>query len=218
MNKNLIKKCAAELTGTAALILAVIGSGIMGENLSNGNHAIALLANALATVGALYILISLFSAISGAHFNPVVTTCTILSNKTTLLSGVLYICFQTLGAVGAVYLTHYLFGLEIIQESQKLRTEFRLCISEFLATFGLLFIINAFDRISTKQVAIAVALYIGVAYWATPSTSFANPAATLARSLTDTFSGIHYSGVLGFIIAQFLGGILGFFTAEKFIR
>lgn len=203
---SLSTRVLAEFIGTAFLLIVVVGSGVMGQNLAGGNSALALLANSIATGAGLYVLINCLADISGAHFNPAVTLAQYFQKNLNLRTTVVYIVAQILGAIVGVWTTHFMFGLEILQISNTDRAKGHLYFSELIATLGLLLVIR-FSKAST--VAASVALYITGAYWFTSSTSFANPAVTIARSLTDTFAGIAPSGVAGFIAAQFLAcGIL----------
>ena len=197
----------AEFLGTMGLFAAVIGSGVMAENLSLGNTGLALLANTLATVFALYVLITIFAPISGAHFNPAVSVVMWLRGE--LAAGVLlaYVAAQLLGAVCSAWLVHAMFELPILQWSGKLRDGPAQWLAEAVATAGLLLVIL---RGPSSQVAALVAAYIGAAYWFTASTSFANPAAVMARMLSDTFAGIAPSSAPGFVVAQLVGALLGF--------
>jgi glycerol uptake facilitator-like aquaporin len=196
------RQLLAEFVGTAILLCAVIGSGIMAERLAAGNMALALLANTLATVFALYVLIETLGAISGAHFNPLVTL--VLGLRGTAAAG--FIAAQLLGAVAGIWLAHAMFGMDIVQTSTKLRTGTGQWLAESVATAGLVFVIL---RAPTGKAAALVACYIGAAYWFTASTSFANPAAVLGRMLTDSFAGIAPASAPGFIVAQCVGAWLG---------
>jgi len=192
----------AEFMGTALLLAVVIGSGIMGERLAAGNAAIALLANTLATVGGLYVLIEVFGPISGAHFNPAVSVA--MAARGHLAWAVLlpYVAIQLVGAAAGAWLAHAMFDLPILQLSTKVRAGWGQWISEAVATFGLLLVIL---RASHARAAAMIAAYIGAAYWFTASTSFANPAAAFGRMLSDSFAGIAPASVPGFVIAQFVG-------------
>lgn len=201
------RRIVAEAMGTAGLLAVVVGSGIMAERLAEGNAAIALLANALATAGGLYVLIVAFAPISGAHFNPVVTLAGVLAGEVPWRDLLPFVMAQVLGAIAGTWLAHAMFGLEILQLSTKPRFGASLWLAEFVATFGLVMCIRLVARANPAAVAGAVAAYIGAAYWFTASTSFANPAVTLARSLSDTFAGIAPAGILPFIAAQFAGAI-----------
>ena len=206
MSRN-SRRFAAELIGTAGLLAVVIGSGIMGERMAGGNDALALLANALATVGGLYVLILAFAPISGAHFNPAVTLTAVLDGELPWRDFLPFLLVQAMGAILGTWLAHAMFGLDILQVSGKARFGASLWIAEVVATFGLIMCIRLVGRARPGAVAGAVAAYIGAAYWFTASTSFANPAVTVARALSDTFAGIAPSGVLPFIAAQFVGAV-----------
>jgi glycerol uptake facilitator-like aquaporin len=198
-------KALVELLGTTFLLMAVVGSGIMAERLSGGNEAIALLANTLATSAALYALISGFGPISGAHFNPAVTLSALFQKKLSPSLSVSFLGAQLLGAFLGVALAHLMFELPVYSLSQHARGGSSLMLSEFIATFGLLAVILFTSKNKPENTPLAVAAYIAGAYWFTASTSFANPAVTLARAFTDTFSGIALVNVLGFVVAQLLG-------------
>lgn len=206
--KILGAKVGAEFVGTTGLLIVVVGSGIMGENLSQGNTAIALLANSLATGAGLYALTQSFHSISGSHFNPVVSLLEWLQGKLTLKEMSAYMGAQFLGAISGVLVTHALFGQNLFQLSTHERGDFRFVFSEIIATFGLLMVISLSGKRQAEVVPASVSLFITSAYWCTSSTSFANPAVTVARSLTNTFSGILWTGVPGFIAAQFIGAVL----------
>ena len=205
MNFNLTKRAFAEFLGTAFLLTIVVGSGIMGEKLSNGNTAIALLANSLATGTGLFFLITIFDRISGAHFNPVVTLAESRSGGLAWKDVPIYLIAQVVGGIFGVGLANYMFELPVFFASTKIRQGNSQLISEFIATFGLMAVIQAGTKFKPKQVAGLVACYITAAYWFTSSTSFANPAVTIARGFSDTFAGISPINVLPFIIAQFAG-------------
>ncbi len=213
---KLKQRLLAEFLGTAGLLIVVVGSGIMGENLSQGNAAIALLANSLATGAGLYALIQTFGAISGAHFNPAVTLVERLWKKITTRDAIAYSLAQIAGALTGVFLTHAMFGQALIQLSVKDRNEPRLWLSEVIATLGLILVIALSGKKNVQATPTAVALYITAAYWCTSSTSFANPAVTIARSLTDTFSGLHWTGAPAFIAAQFIGALVAYIIVSKF--
>jgi glycerol uptake facilitator-like aquaporin len=210
---NLWRKLLAEFLGTSLLLAAVVGSGIMGVNLANGNNAIALLANAAATACALYVLIVLFGMISGAHFNPVVTLVMRVHGEISGRDAMAYILVQLVAAVAGVMLAHIMFGLPLIQVGTHTRAGVPQWISEGLATYGLILTILLGRRHRPAAVPALVASYIFAAYWFTASTSFANPAVTLARALTQTFSGIRLQDVAGFVLAQIAGALLGYGTA-----
>lgn len=199
------RRLLAEGMGTAMLLAVVVGSGIMGERLAGGNVAIALLANALATGAGLVALILMFGTISGAHFNPVVTLSEAWQRNMPLVDVLPYIGAQVVGAFVGVMLAHGMFDLSLVSPSQHVRTGAGQWLSEFVATFGLLAVIISCSRSRPGSVPFAVAAYITAAYWFTSSTSFANPAVTLARAATDTFAGIRGQDAPGFILAQLAG-------------
>ena len=205
MRMNLQRRIAAEFLGTALLLAAVVGSGIMGERLSGGNVAIALLANTIATGAALVALILTFGSISGAHFNPAVTLADALLQGLPWTEVPAYLLAQVTGAFAGVAGAHLMFGEPLFFASQHARSGGAQLFSEFGATFGLLSIIWGCVRTRNSFVPFAVGAYITAAYWFTASTSFANPAVTLARSASNTFSGIRPADVPGFIVAQLLG-------------
>jgi glycerol uptake facilitator-like aquaporin len=199
------RRYAAEVTGTALLLATVVGSGIMAERLSGGNVALALLANTLATGAGLVALILTFGPISGAHFNPAVTLVDAWQGGTPWREVPSYLVAQLAGAVAGVLLAHRMFELPVLMTSGHARAGEGQLLSEFVATFGLLSVIWGCTRRRPSVTPFAVATYITAAYWFTASTSFANPAVTIARSLTDTFAGIRPVDVPGFIVAQFAG-------------
>lgn len=203
-----MRALTAEFLGTAFLLVIVVGSGIMGERLSAGNDAIALLANALATGAGLYVLIVVLGPLSGAHFNPAVSLVLGLRGDLALPSLPAYVLTQLCGALLGVIVVHAMFDLPLLQFSTKLRTGSSLMFSEFVATTGLLGTILLVSRQQPAAIAAAVSGYIAAAYWFTASTSFANPAATIARAMTDTFAGIAPVGVPGFIAGQMLAMLL----------
>lgn len=205
MTTNLARRLLAEALGTMFLLIAVVGSGIMGVKLAAGNDAIALIANSLATGGALIALIATFGPISGAHFNPAVTLFEWAQGRLDRASTLAYIPVQALGAAAGVVIAHAMFALPLIQTSTHARDTTGEFIGEIVATLGLLLTIWGVARSRADAVPIAVAAYITGAYWFTSSTSFANPAVTLARSLTDTFAGIAPSSIAPFIAAQVIG-------------
>jgi glycerol uptake facilitator-like aquaporin len=204
---TLLRRTVAETVGTALLLAAVVGSGIMGERLAGGNVAIALLANSLATGGALVCLIGAFGPISGAHFNPAVTLSDALQGGLPWRDVPGYIAAQVIGALVGVAAANVMFGLPPFFASHHVRSGGALLFSEFVATFGLLAVIWGCVRFRSSIVPFAVAGYIVGAYWFTSSTSFANPAVTIARSFTDTFAGIRPADAPGFIIVQLLGAL-----------
>ena len=205
---------AAEFIGTGLLVAAVVGSGIMGERLAGGNVAIALLANTIATGAALLALISAFAEISGAHFNPVVSLVEWLLGRLTTWSLARHIAAQTIGAVAGTFLAHWMFGLPTFTFSQHARSGASQWLSEGVATFGLVIVILQVARHRPQLIPAAVAAYITAAYWFTASTSFANPAVTIARSLTDSFSGIRPTDVPAFIVCQVAGGLIALWLFE----
>ncbi|MCP3715005.1 MIP/aquaporin family protein [Paraburkholderia sp. CNPSo 3281] len=200
------RKVLAELIGTALLLAVVIGSGIMAQRLAGGNVAIALLANTLATVGGLYVLIEVFGPLSGAHFNPAVSAVMVLRGELHAQELLPYIAAQLVGALLGAWLAHAMFDLPIVELSSKVRTGTGQWIAEAVATAGLLFVIL---RAPGERASIMVAAYIGAAYWFTSSTSFANPAAAFGRMFSDTFAGIAPSSVPAFVIAQLIGAATG---------
>lgn len=207
MKFTLSTRLTAEFIGTAFLVAAVVGSGVMGEKLAGGNVAIALLANTIATGAALVALIATFCSISGAHFNPVVTLSDAIAGRLSWTDASAYIVVQIMaGIIGAV-VAHLMFGLPVVSLSLHARSGIALAFSEFVATFGLLAVILGCARFRPSLVPVAVGAYITAAYWFTASTSFANPAVTIARSLTNTFSGIRPADVPWFLIAQVCGGL-----------
>jgi glycerol uptake facilitator-like aquaporin len=207
MRQALARQAVAESLGTAMLLAAVVGSGIMAERLAGGNAALALLANTIATGAALVALILTFGGISGAHFNPVVTLCDAWQRGISWRTAAVYVPSQLIGAVVGVAAANAMFGLPVLFSSTKARTGSAQLFSEFVATFGLLAVIWGCARLHNKVVVpFAVAAYITAAYWFTASTSFANPAVTMARALSDTFAGIRPVDVPGFVVAQIFGG------------
>jgi glycerol uptake facilitator-like aquaporin len=204
---TLTRRLAAEALGTAGLLATVVGSGIMGESLAGGNVAIALLANAIATGAILVVLILVLGPVSGAHFNPAVTLAFVLRREISASHAGLYVCVQVVGGVLGVFAAHAMFDLAILQASATSRTGAPQWFAEAVATFGLVATILGTVRFRPEAVAYAVGLYITAGYWFTASTSFANPAVTLARALTDTFSGIQPAHAPGFIAAQLVGAV-----------
>ena len=211
---NLVRKLSAEFLGTAGLLAVVVGSGIMGEKLADGNAAIALLANSIATGAGLIFLILSFADLSGAHFNPAVTFSQFVCRKISAFEFFCYLLFQIIGAVFGVGLANLMFDLPVFFLSAKSRTGGSQFLSEFIATFGLIAVIHTVNRHRPNLVFLAVSAYITSAYWFTASTSFANPAVTIARSLSDTFAGIKFENVPMFVLAQ----ICGAFTATIVFR
>lgn len=206
----LARQALAEFIGTAALLCAVIGSGIMAERLSGGNMGVALLANTLATVWALYVLIELLGPVSGAHFNPLVTLVMWskgpANHKRRAQAAILFIALQLLGAVAGAWLAHAMFDMSVLQFSTKLRSGWGQWLAEAVATGGLIFVVL---RAPAAKAPALVACYIGAAYWFTASTSFANPAAVLGRMLSDSFAGIAPASAAGFVAAQAAGALAG---------
>jgi len=203
---ELPRKLFAEALGTALLLAVVIGSGIMAERLAGGNAAIALLANTLATVGGLYILIEVFGPVSGAHFNPAVSMVMAARGALPRAQLAPYVVAQLLGAMLGAWLAHAMFDASILQWSTKVRSGTGQWIAEAVATAGLLLVIL---RAPAGRVAAMVACYIGAAYWFTASTSFANPAAAFGRMFSDSFAGIAPSSVPGFVVAELVGAAIG---------
>jgi glycerol uptake facilitator-like aquaporin len=205
MRADISRRLTAEAIGTAMLLAAVVGSGIMADRLSGGNGAVALLANTVATAAALVALILTFGPISGAHFNPVVSVADASQGGLQWREVPAYVAAQIVGAVVGVWTAHVMFGERVWMLSLHARSGPAQMVSEFVATFGLLSVIWGCSRRRSDAVPFAVAAYIAAAYWFTASTSFANPAVTLARGLTDTFAGIRPADVPGFILAQLAG-------------
>ncbi|MBS0576415.1 MAG: aquaporin family protein [Proteobacteria bacterium] len=210
----LSRKLLAEGIGTLLLLATVVGSGIMGVKLAQGNDAIALLANAGATAGVLYVLITILGPISGAHFNPAVTLAMRLQGEIGTAEAIGYVAVQLVAAITGVVLAHAMFRLDLVQPGLHARTGGAQWLSEAVATFGLLLTILLGVRHRPTAVPALVAAYIFAAYWFTASTSFANPAVTLARALTQTFAGIRPSDVLGFVGSQLVGALIGMAVAN----
>ncbi len=211
MHLPLKKRVVAEALGTFFLLAAVVGSGIMAERLANGNSALALLANTAATGGALVALIITFGSLSGAHFNPVVTFAFAWRGNLPWSDAPLYLLAQLAGAIGGVMAANTMFGLPVVFLSHHARSGLSQMFSEFIATFGLLAVILGASRLHVGVIALAVGAYISGAYWFTASTSFANPAVTVARALSDTFAGIQPADVPGFIVAQCAAAVVATF-------
>ncbi len=213
MSASLSRALAAEAIGTALLVATVVGSGVMAERLAGGNDAIALLGNTLATGAMLVVLILMLAPISGAHFNPAVSLVFALRRELPARRLALYVAVQLAGAIAGALLAHAMFELPLLQASTTVRTGPAQWLSEFVATFGLVGATLGTLRARAPAVPYVVGLYIGAAYWFTASTSFANPAVTVARSLTDTFSGIMPGNVAAFVVAQAIGAVaaLAFF-------
>jgi len=207
MKPSLSRRLVSEFIGTALLVAAVIGSGIMADRLSNGNTALALLANTTATGAALVALILTFGPISGAHLNPAVTLAVAMEGGLAYAQGAAYVIAQILGGLTGTVMAHLMFGLPAMFSSHHVRSGRAQFASEFIATFGLLSVIWGCSRSRAAAVPFAVGAYITAAYWFTASTSFANPAVTIARSVSDTFAGIRPADVPLFIVAQVLGAL-----------
>jgi len=208
---SLSRRLAAEALGTGFLVAAVVGSGIMAERLADGNQALALLCNTLPTGAVLFVLITIFMPISGAHINPAVSLVMMLRGDLSRSTAAAYIAVQIIGGCIGTIVAHLMFDLSPLQFSVTLRTGPSQWFAEFVATFGLLATILGCARFRPGAMAPAVGLYITSAYWFTASTSFANPAVTIARSLSDTFSGISPGDVPAFLVAQFAGAIVASF-------
>jgi glycerol uptake facilitator-like aquaporin len=211
------RRIAAELLGAAWLLAAVVGSGIMAERLSAGNDAVALLANAIATGAALFVLITVFGPVSGAHFNPVVSLVFALRRELRWTSFAGFVAAQVAGAVLGVFAAHAMFAEPILQVSTKLRDGPGQAFSEFVASFGLIATILGALRFRPEATPAAVSLYITAAYWFTASTSFANPAVALARTLTNTFAGIAPGSAPAFMVAEVAGGVAAAWLMEWLI-
>lgn len=211
---KLWRNALAELLGTAGLLCAVVGSGIMAERLAGGNVAIALLANTLATVFALYVLIEVFGPLSGAHFNPAVSAVMALRRELPAASLVIYVAAQLLGAMLGAWLANAMFDLNVLQWSTKARSGWGQWLAELVATSGLVLVIL---RAPAQKAAALVACYIGAAYWFTASTSFANPAAVFGRMFSDTFAGIAPGSAMGFVAAELTGAAVGVLV-YRFVR
>jgi glycerol uptake facilitator-like aquaporin len=214
MKSPLSRRVVAEFLGTGFLVAAVVGSGIMGERLSSGNVAIALLANTIATGAALAALILAFMPISGAHLNPVVSMAEALRGGIAWNEAGLYVTAQVCGGIAGTACADLMFALPVFSISNHARTGAAQWFSEFVATFGLLVVIRTVARFTPDWLPFAVASYIVGAYWFTASTSFANPAVAIARSLSDTFAGIRPMDVPAFLVAQFAGGLSAFIISE----
>lgn len=212
MKLSLTRRVVAEFVGTLFLLAAVVGSGIMGERLAGGNIAVALLANSIATGAALVAIILAFGPVSGAHLNPAVTLADVWQGGIPWIEAPAYVVAQVTGALGGVATAHLMFGLPVFSSSTHMRSGPAQLFSEFIATFGLLSVIWGSIRYRPSAVPFAIGTYVTAAYWFTSSTSFANPAVTLARSLSDTFAGIRPIDVGGFVIAQFAGAMAATLT------
>ena len=210
------KRCVAEALGTALLLATVVGSGIMGERLASGNVALALLANSIATGAGLSVFILLFGPISGAHFNPLVTLAVAMGGLLPWKEVVGYVVAQIMGALLGVAAAHSMFQATLWTPSTHARPGFSLVLSEAIAAFGLLMVILGMSRRQASAIPYAVGAYILAAYWFTASTSFANPAVTLARAFTDTFTGIRMADVPGFVVGQIAGAVAAVVVARWF--
>ena len=202
------RQLVAEGIGTMTLLATVIGSGIMAERLAGGNVAVALLGNTIPTGAILYVLITIFGPVSGAHFNPAVTIAFAIRREIEARRAVMFILMQMAGCLGGAMLAHLMFEMPVLQLSQNARTGGAQWLSEFVATFGLLTVIFGGLRWRPDSIPMLVGLYITAAYWFTASTSFANPAVTIARAFTDSFSGILPAHAPGFILAQLVAACL----------
>lgn len=205
---SLSRRLFAEALGTLLLVAVVVGSGIMGEQLAGGNAAIALLGNTLATGAALVVLILIFGQISGAHFNPVVSLSLAIQGALRWREFAAYVAVQIAGGIAGIILAHIMFDLPLVQESTHIRTGMGVWTGEIVASFGLLATILGVHKKHPEAVPYAVGLFITAGYWFTSSTSFANPAVTIARALTDTFAGIRPADVPGFIVMQIIGSLM----------
>lgn len=212
------QKYLAEFLGTLLLVCTVVGSGIMAERLAQGNDAVALLGNTIATGAILVVLITLFAPLSGAHFNPVVSLIMALLQEISARNAVIYVMMQVLGGICGTLLAHAMFEMEIFQISANARSGMAQYGAEIVATFGLLLTILLGRQSRPEAVPTLVGLYITAAYWFTASTSFANPAVTIARSITDSFSGIAPSDMPYFIMAQIAGALIALFVMRKIFR
>lgn len=207
----------AEFLGTLMLVMTVVGSGIMAANLAAGNDAVALLGNTIATGAILFVLITILGPISGAHFNPVVTMVFCIKRDIGLGLSLAFIAAQIAGGVCGAWIAHLMFELPVMQLSSNARSGLAQYFSEIVATFGLLMTILLGIVHRPKAVPMLVGLYITAAYWFTASTSFANPAVTIARTLSDTFSGIHFDDTAPFITAQIIGALLALAIAHQLL-
>lgn len=213
--KPLLRRLTAEFVGSSFLLMTVVGSGIMGEKLSGGNLALALLGNTIPTGAILIVLILIMGPISGAHFNPIVSLCFAFRKELNTIELISYIAAQMVGSIVGVLLAHGMFDLELIQLSETTRAGGAQFLSEIIASAGLILTIFGCIKSAPNAVSYAVGLYITAAYWFTASTSFANPAVTIARSITNTFSGISVENIFSFIVAQFIGAIIGYILSKE---
>lgn len=205
----------AEAIGSFFLFATVVGSGIMAERLSGGNVAIALIGNTLATGAMLFVLVTMLGPVSGAHFNPAVTLAFLLRGEFGSAASVIYVAVQLGGGILGVWAAHFMFDLPILQVSEKLRSSPGEWVGEMIATFGLVLTILGTLRSRPQWVPASVALYITAAYWFTSSTSFANPAITIARSLSNSFAGIAPSSIPGFIVGQIAGAVAASWVSDQ---
>lgn len=211
---TLSRRLAGEALGSFLLFATVIGSGVMAERLAGGNVAVALLGNALATGAILFVLITMLAPVSGAHFNPAVTLVVRLRHAITTRTALFYVVAQLAGGLLGVWAAHLMFDLPVLQFSHKARSGAGQWVGEALATFGLVLTIFATEKSARRAIPASVALYITAAYWFTSSTSFANPAITIVRSLSDTFAGIAPRDVIGFVAAQLAGALVADIVAR----
>ena len=210
---DLPRKLAAEMIGTAFLLATVVGSGVMAERLAGGNVALALLGNTIPTGAILVVIILIFGPVSGAHFNPAVTLAFLIRREISPANSGFYVLAQITGAFIGVWAAHLMFEMPVIQESLRARSGAAQWFSEGIATFGLVLTILGCVRYRPKSVAMAVGLYITAAYWFTASTSFANPAVTIGRAFTDSFSGIRPTDMPAFVVAELLGAVVAVLVA-----
>ncbi len=218
MQFSLSRRLVSECAGALILLATVVGSGIMAENLSGGNVAVALLGNTIPTGAILYVLIAMLGPVSGAHFNPAVTLVFLLRHEISMKDAISYSLVQVLGALAGVVLAHAMFDLPLLELSAKARTGTGQWVSEAVATAGLILTILVTLETHEKRVAQSVALYITAAYWFTASTSFANPAVTIARSFSDTFAGIRLADAPAFIVVQCLAAAATAYFCKWFLR
>lgn len=211
------QRLGAEFLGTAFLLAAVVGSGIMAERLADGNVALALLCNTLPTGAILVVIITMLGPISGAHFNPAVTAAFLIRGELDLRGAAGYLAMQILGGLAGVIAAHLMFDETVLQVADKARTGPSQWFAEIVATFGLVSVILITLRTRPNAVAMAVGLYITAAYWFTASTSFANPAVTIARGFSDTFTGIRLADVPAFVGAEFAGAVIAVFVAHALL-
>jgi len=209
MGEPLVRRLAAETLGSCLLAATVIGSGILAERLAAGNDGVALVGNTLATAAILYVLVGVLGPVSGAHFNPAVTMVTLFDRKLSPGHASSYVAVQIAGCIGGALLAHLMFDLPLVQEGSTDRSGYGKLAAEAAATFALVFAILGAVRFRPQDTPAIVALVIAAGYWSTSSTSFANPAITIARTLTDTFAGLRPADAPGFIAAQLVGAILG---------